>query len=68
MSKMKLTISSDDSSVGYLRLPQHPGRDKKGVVKRTVELADIIGSYQGPDLIFDFDENDTLIGIEILGD
>ena len=65
MSNMKLIISPDDSSVEYLQLSQHPGT-KKGVVKKSLELTDLMGNYKGPELVFDFDENDILIGIEIL--
>ncbi len=67
MSKLKLSVSRDDPSIGYLSLPDHPGSGP-GIVKRSVILADIIGQYDGPELVLDFDENERLIGVEIIGD
>ena len=61
-----LRVSEDDSDVAYLKLPGHPG-ESSGVVKRTVSLRDLLANYEGPDLMFDFDDNNVLIGIEILG-
>ena len=62
----ELLVSKDDADVAYVRLPGHPG-PVPGVVKRSVSLRDLIGEYEGPDLNFDFDKDNTLIGIEILG-
>ena len=36
------------------------------MVKKTVSLRKIVGDYSGPDLNLDFDENNVLIGVEIL--
>ena len=64
--KIELKVSDDDHEVGYVSLPAHPG-SKPGVVKKNVELRDFLPDYEGPDLVFDFDEAGALIGIEIVG-
>lgn len=64
--KMELKVSDEDGDVGYLSLPSHPG-PKPGVVAKSVELRDLLGDYEGPDLVLDFDTSGVLIGIEILG-
>ena len=63
---LTLSISEDDHDVAYLKLPGHPGSGP-GVVRRVVSLRDLLGDYEGPDVILDFGEGDTLIGIEIVG-
>ena len=59
-------VSEEDDDVAYLGLPGHPGFGKK-IVHKTLRLRDLVGDYQGPDLYFDFGENNRLIGVEILG-
>jgi hypothetical protein len=61
-----LEVSQDDKDVAYLRLPGHRG-PAPGVVKRSVSLRDLVGDYEGPEIILDFGEGNTLIGIEIVG-
>ena len=64
--ELRLEVSDDDEEiVAYLILPGHPGR-LSGAIKKTVSLRDLIGDYQGPDLFFDFDAGNTVVGIEIL--
>ena len=63
--KIELEVSGDDDEVAYLKLPGHSG-SSPGVVKRTVSLRELIGDYSGPDLNFDFNENNVLIGVEVL--
>ena len=65
LNKFELKISKDDDKVAYLRLPTHPGT-KTCKMSKSVRLIDIIGSYEGPDVILDFDENEVLVGIELL--
>jgi hypothetical protein len=62
-----LDVSEDEDGevVAYLSLPAHPG-DGKAVVKKNVRLRDVLGDYTGPDLFLDFDENNVLLGIELL--
>lgn len=55
----------DDSLVAYLSLPDHPGENTSGCVKKMVRLSDLI-DYQGVDIYMDFDAAGRLIGIEIL--
>ena len=62
---IELQISKNDEDVAYLKLPDHPG-SVPGVVKKTVGLRDLLGDYSGPELNFDFAENNVLVGVEIL--
>ena len=55
----------DDEVVAYLTLPDHPG-SLTGAVERHIRLRDLLGDYTGPDLYFDFDSDNTLVGVEIL--
>ena len=66
MNKIDLKISEDDDEVGYLYLPKHPRNGSPGISKKQIELASIIKNYNGPDIILDFDDDNVLIGIEIL--
>jgi hypothetical protein len=59
-----LKISDDDPDVAYLQLPTCPGGTFK--MSRSVRLVDLLGKYEGPDVIFDFGEKGVLVGIEIL--
>lgn len=63
-TKFQFKVSEDDDEVAYLEMPRHPG-SFPGVVKKTVSLRDLL-DYSGPDLYFNFDENNVLIGVEIL--
>ncbi|MGA2500723.1 MAG: hypothetical protein ABSH20_23540 [Tepidisphaeraceae bacterium] len=53
-----------DSHTAYVSLPGH--RHEPGIVKRTIDLAEIVKDYKGPRILLDFDKEATLIGIEIL--
>lgn len=64
--KLEFTLSEDDEDVAYLKLKGHPGT-RAGVVKRSVSLRELLGDYAGPDVYFDFDEGNVLVGIEIVG-
>jgi len=69
LNKINLKLSLDDDLVGYLYLPYHP-RPKvpKGkIIEKTISLSDLITDYKGPAIYLDFDKDDLLIGIEILG-
>lgn len=55
----------DDGVVAYLTLPDHPGPGSVAVTK-TLRLRDLVGDYTGPDLYFDFDASNVLLGVEIL--
>ncbi len=73
--KIKLKRSQSDPNAAYLTLPGHPGSSKaadrfdqktEGCVSSTQKIRDVIPDYKGPDLNLDFDNEGTLIGIEIL--
>jgi len=64
LGRFELKISEDDSDVAYLRLPTHPGVTCK--MSKSVRLVDLVGRYDGPDIVFDFDEQGVLVGIELL--
>jgi hypothetical protein len=57
---------SEDGYSAYLRLPGNPG--KGFPVSRTLNLADVLGNYNGPDISIDFDQEDRMIGVEFLAE
>ncbi len=64
--KIELEISADNSEAAYVSLPDHPGGAAPGPVEKTLRLLDLCQNYKGPDVYFDFDNENRLIGIEIL--
>ena len=70
MSDQKSTELRWDETegVGYLSLPDHPGPGTPGCVKRSVDLAALAPDFKGPQLILDLDDDNRVIGIEILRD
>lgn len=66
-NKIYLKVSEDDPDVAYLYLPGHPGEKKENIIKTQIRLCDIIKNYKGPDLYLDIDQEDNVVGIEILG-
>ena len=63
---IQVEVSSEPPDlVAYITLPDHPGR-APGIVGKHIRLRDLIGAYVGPDLVFDFDHSNRLIGIEVL--
>lgn len=65
--KLEFEISGRDRKVGYLSLPKHPGAGGHAVTVKQVRLLDLCTDYKGPDIYLDFDKDNCLIGIEILG-
>lgn len=65
INKFELICKDKRNKSAYLRLPDYP-IEKKISDARTFSLSDIIKNYKGPDFVLDFDENGTLICIEIL--
>jgi hypothetical protein len=55
---------SDDGYAAYLRLPGHPGEGVK--VAQTVSLVDVMGAFDGPHIVFDFDDHGKMIGVEFV--
>ncbi|MFY0577767.1 DUF2283 domain-containing protein [Vitiosangium sp. GDMCC 1.1324] len=64
LGRFELRVSEDDQDVAYLRLPSHPGETCK--MSKSIRLAELMGSYTGPDVVLDFDQDGVLVGIEIL--
>jgi hypothetical protein len=64
--KFELNVSDGDSDVAYLSLPAHPGRGRGGIVVKQIRLRDLLGDYAGPDVYFDFDKENRLLGMEII--
>ena len=60
-----LKVSEDDEGVAYLKLPGHPVAAP--AVVRSVQVRELVGHYEGPDVVLDFSEGNRLIGIEIIG-
>lgn len=60
-------LKTEGNDTAYLKLPTYPNGGLKKVSK-TTRLFDYIGKYEGPDVIFDFDEDGVLVGIEVLAD
>ncbi|MNE11603.1 hypothetical protein D3C87_228150 [compost metagenome] len=67
MEKIILKVSEDDDSVGYLYLPDHPKKLVVGLTKKQVHLRSLIDQYKGPDILLDFNADNVLVGIEIIG-
>jgi hypothetical protein len=59
----KLRVS-DDGYAAYLQLPGHPGEGVK--VARTVSLVDVMSRFDGPHVVFDFDADGKMLGIEVV--
>jgi hypothetical protein len=60
----ELQVAEEDRDVAYLRLPSHPGETCR--MSKSIRLVDLMGSYTGPDVVLDFDQEGVLVGIEIL--
>lgn len=61
----KFDLQVTGKTTAYLRLPTHPGELRKA---RSVPLVSLMGAYDGPYVVFDFDAMGTLVGIEIVGE
>jgi hypothetical protein len=56
-------IQLEDEDVAYIRLPRSSENPK---IVKNINLSDIIAGYKGCDVVLDFTEDGTLVGIEIL--
>ncbi len=63
--KIEFEIGSEDGNIVTISLPDRPSEITYGIVKETVRLIDLI-DYSGPEVVLEFDEENRLIGIEIL--
>lgn len=66
-AKMKLE-SNEDGDLAYLFLPKHPGKGVPGVTVKQYFLHSLIGNYQGPEIVLDFDKDGEIIGMEFMFD
>lgn len=57
---------SESGTAAYLSLPTHPGEPGDWRMSKTIQLIDLIGSYEGPEVILDFGPDGQLDGIEVL--
>ena len=57
---------TEDHDTAYLKLPINPSKLEVGVVKKSIRLVDLGIELNGTDVILDFDEQQELIGIEVL--
>ncbi len=60
-----LELINNKHEIAYLYLPTYPVKGLSKVSK-SFRLIDLIGNYDGPDVIFDFDTENILVGIEFL--
>jgi len=58
---------SGDHEIAYLRFPNFP-KNQPMKTSKSFRLVDIIGPYNGPDIVFDFDQTKSFVGIEVLAD
>ena len=65
--KFDLKVSETGCSA-YLRLPNYPRESDQWRVSKTVQLIEVLGPYEGPEIIFDFGPEGDLVGVEILVD
>lgn len=65
IGKFELVCKDKRNKSAYLKLPNYPIK-KEFSDARTFSLSDVIKNYKGPDFVLDFDENGTLICIEII--
>ncbi|MGB0871138.1 MAG: hypothetical protein ACPG6V_05580 [Flavobacteriales bacterium] len=66
MNEIKVKISEDDKTVGYIKMPINSNVDKR--IHKTIEIHELVDDYKGVTVYFDFNENNELLGIEISGD
>ena len=64
-SSYRFHLSGMKDGPAYLYLPAHPRHDTSGVASKSVRVRDLIGVYEGDDVVLDFDSKGRLIGIEI---
>ena len=65
MTVKEYVLDVTGETTAYLRLQTHPGKLRGG---RSLPLVSVIGAYKGPYVVLDFDEDDILVGIEVVGD
>ncbi len=66
IGKFELKVVGDHE-IAYLKLPSYP-KTRQLKTSKSFRLFDCVGSYKGPDVVFDFDQDGILVGIEVLAD
>ncbi len=56
----------DELDEGYVYLPDHPGPGTPGCVTRSIDVFGLDESLRGMQVILDLDDQDRIIGIEIV--
>jgi hypothetical protein len=64
MTTDKFELEITGPTTAYIKLPTHPGVLRNA---RSLPLVNLIGKYKGPYVVFDFDKDDVLVGIEVVG-
>lgn len=60
------TVWEDELGEGYVYLPNHPGAGTAGCVARSLDVFAFDPSLRGLQVILDIDDQDRIIGIEIV--
>ena len=64
---MSLEASWDEElQTGYIYLPDHPGAGKPGCVARSIDVFALDEALRGMQIILDVDEQNRVIGIEVV--
>ncbi len=56
----------DELESGYVYLPDHPGAGTAGCVARSIDVFSFDDRLRGAQIILDVDDQDRVIGIEIV--
>jgi len=62
--KIRVKVTGRWGDTAYIALPGH--RHEPGIVAKSARLGALVKNYKGPWVMFDFDKEGFLIGIEIL--
>lgn len=65
MNPKEFELQITGPTTAYLKLPTHPGVLHHA---KNVTLVDRLGADKGPYVVFDFDADGVLVGIEIVGE
>jgi hypothetical protein len=65
MSMNRFQLDITGRTTAYLKLPTCPEKLRGA---HTVTLASLLPAYKGPYVVFDFDDQRTLVGIEVIAD
>jgi hypothetical protein len=62
--KIQVKLVGKNHDTAYLSFPGHT--HQSGVVKKSIELMELIKDYKGPRIIIDLDVEGLIIGLEVL--